>query len=83
MADSTQDELRRGALVNTLGTLGKLAGPSLLIVVTRLYGADVFGIFITAVAFIEAGLAFLTAGFRDGALISVAQIGRASCRERV
>ncbi len=73
MADSTQDELRRGALVNTLGTLGKLAGPSLLIVVTRLYGADVFGIFITAVAFIEAGLAFLTAGFRDGALISVAR----------
>ncbi|PEN08781.1 hypothetical protein CRI93_03215 [Longimonas halophila] len=73
MSESTQDELRRGALVNTLGTLGKLAGPSLLIVVTRLYGADVFGIFITAVAFIEAGLAFLTAGFRDGALISVAR----------
>lgn len=73
MPESTQDELRRGALVNTLGTLGKLAGPSLLVVVTRLYGADVFGVFITAVAFIEAGLAFLTAGFRDGALISVAR----------
>lgn len=72
-SDSIQDELQRGALVNVLGTLGKLAGPSFLIVITRLYGADVFGIFITATAFIEAGLAFLTAGFRDGALISVAR----------
>lgn len=72
-SDSIQDELQRGALVNVLGTLGKIAGPAFLVVITRLYGADVFGIFITATAFIEAGLAFLTAGFRDGALISVAR----------
>lgn len=73
MNERIEHELRRGALVNVLGTLGKMAGPSFLIVVTRLYGADVFGIFITATSFVEMALAFLTAGFKDGALMSVAR----------
>jgi len=73
MADRIQQELQRGALINTLGVLGKIAGPSFLILVTRLYGPDAFGIFITATALVEMGLAFLTAGFKDGALISVAR----------
>ncbi len=73
MNDSIESELQRGALVNVLGTLGKIAGPSFLILVTRLYGADVFGIFITATSFVEMALAFLTAGFKDGALLSVAR----------
>ena len=73
MNDSIEHELQRGALVNVLGTLGKIAGPSFLILVTRLYGADVFGIFITATSFVEMALAFLTAGFKDGALLSVAR----------
>ncbi len=73
MNDSIEEELQRGAFVNVLGTLGKIAGPSFLIVVTRLYGADVFGIFITATSFVEMALAFLTAGFKDGALMSVAR----------
>jgi O-antigen/teichoic acid export membrane protein len=73
MNDSIEHELQRGALVNVLGTLGKIAGPSFLILVTRLYGADVFGIFITATSFVEMALAFLTAGFKDGALMSVAR----------
>jgi O-antigen/teichoic acid export membrane protein len=72
-SDSIEEELQRGALVNVLGTLGKIAGPSFLILVTRLYGADVFGIFITATSFVEMALAFLTAGFKDGALMSVAR----------
>jgi O-antigen/teichoic acid export membrane protein len=73
MNDDIEHELQRGALVNVLGTLGKIAGPSFLILVTRLYGADVFGIFITATSFVEMALAFLTAGFKDGALMSVAR----------
>lgn len=73
MSDGIQQELKRGALVNALGVIGKMAGPSFLILVTRLYGPDVFGIFITATAFVETGLAFLTAGFKDGALMSVAR----------
>lgn len=73
MSDSIEQELQRGVFVNVLGTLGKIAGPSFLIVVTRLYGADVFGIFITATSFVEMALAFLTAGFKDGALMSVAR----------
>lgn len=73
MTERIEHELQRGALVNVLGTLGKMAGPSFLILVTRLYGADVFGVFITATSFVEMALAFLTAGFKDGALLSVAR----------
>jgi len=73
MNERIEQELQHGALVNVLGTLGKMAGPSFLILVTRLYGADVFGIFITATSFVEMALAFLTAGFKDGALLSVAR----------
>lgn len=73
MADRIHQELQRGALINALGVLGKIAGPSFLILVTRLYGPAAFGIFITTTALVEMGLAFLTAGFKDGALISVAR----------
>ncbi|MGI9175688.1 MAG: oligosaccharide flippase family protein [Rhodothermales bacterium] len=70
---SYQREMARGALTNAFGVIGKIAGPSLLIVVTRLYGADVFGLYIAATALIEMSIAFLTAGFRDAALLFVAR----------
>ncbi|MEM8556556.1 MAG: oligosaccharide flippase family protein [Bacteroidota bacterium] len=70
---SVHEEVRRGALVNALGVVGKIAGPSFLLVVTRLYGADVFGVFITASALIEMSIALLTAGFKDAILIFVAR----------
>lgn len=73
MSDRIKDELQRGALVNALGVLGKIAGPSFLILVTRFYGADTFGIYITASALVEMAIAFLTAGFKDGALIFVSR----------
>lgn len=68
-----REELQRGALVNALGTVGKIAGPAFLVLVIRLYGADVWGIFATASALIEMAIAFLTAGFKDAALIFVAR----------
>lgn len=68
-----QAEVRRGAFVNALGVVGKMAGPAFLIVVTRLYGADAFGVFISAMALIEMAIALLTAGFKDGALLFVAR----------
>ncbi|PSQ77948.1 MAG: hypothetical protein BRD37_03890 [Bacteroidetes bacterium QH_8_67_23] len=66
-------EVQRGALVNALGAAGKLAAPAFLVVVTRLYGTDVFGVFVTASALVEMGIAFLTAGFKDAALIYVSR----------
>ncbi len=70
---SVTSELKKGALVNFFGVVGKIAAPAFLIVVNRLYGADVFGIYITANITIEIILAFLTSGFKDGALIFVSR----------
>jgi O-antigen/teichoic acid export membrane protein len=73
MSQEVRDELQRGALVNALGVAGKIAGPSFLIVVTRLYGPDAFGVYITASAVVEMGIAFLTAGFKDAAVMFVSR----------
>ncbi len=66
-------ELRAGALVNLVGVIGKMAAPILLVVVNRLYGTDIFGLFITANIAIEIIIAFLTSGFKDGAMIFVSR----------
>jgi O-antigen/teichoic acid export membrane protein len=73
MSDDVGSEVRRGAVINALGTLGKMAAPAFLVVVTRLYGAGPFGIFITASAFVDMANAFLTAGFKDAAMIYVSR----------
>ncbi len=73
MTANIKQELRRGALVNALGVVGKISGPAFLIVVNRLYGGDVFGVFITAAALVQMAIAFLTAGFKDATLMFVAR----------
>ncbi|MAO64211.1 MAG: hypothetical protein CL666_04365 [Balneola sp.] len=70
---SIDSELKKGAFVNFIGVIGKMAAPAFLIVVNRFYGPDVFGIYITANIAIEIIIAFLTSGFKDGALIFVAR----------
>ncbi len=70
---SVGKELRAGALVNLFGVIGKMAAPILLVVVNRLYGTDIFGLFITANIAIEIIIAFLTSGFKDGAMIFVSR----------
>ncbi|MCH2449088.1 MAG: polysaccharide biosynthesis C-terminal domain-containing protein [Gracilimonas sp.] len=70
---SIDSELKKGALVNFIGVIGKMAAPAFLIVVNRFYGPDVFGIYITANIAVEIIIAFLTSGFKDGALIFVAR----------
>ena len=70
---SIERELRQGALVNVLGTVGKVAGPAFLLVVTRLYGAEVFGVYVSAAALVEIAVALLTSGFRDAAVRYVAR----------
>lgn len=70
---SISKELKQGALVNFFGVVGKMAAPAFLIVVNRLFGPDVFGIYITANIAVEIIIAFLTSGFKDGALIFVSR----------
>ena len=70
---SVSKELKKGAFVNLFGVVGKMTAPIFLVVVNRLYGPDVFGIYITANIAIEIIIAFLTSGFKDGALIFVSR----------
>jgi len=70
---SIASEIKKGALVNFFGVIGKIAAPAFLIVVNRLFGPDIFGLYITASITIEIIIAFLTSGFKDSALIFVAR----------
>ena len=70
---SIDSELKKGAFVNFVGVVGKMAAPVFLVVVNRFFGPDVFGIYITANIAVEIIIAFLTSGFKDGALIFVAR----------
>ncbi|MGA7305395.1 MAG: oligosaccharide flippase family protein, partial [Rhodothermales bacterium] len=73
MSSGIEHEVRQGALINALGFVGKTAGPLFFVLVTRLYGPEILGIYITATALVETALAFLVGGFKDGALIFVAR----------
>jgi O-antigen/teichoic acid export membrane protein len=50
-----EKEVQHGAFVNALGLVGKMAGPSFLVLVIRLYGADAYGVYATAYALVEMG----------------------------
>lgn len=47
-----------GALVNTLGTIGKLTTPIFFVVITRLYGPDIMGTFYLVYTFINVAISF-------------------------
>lgn len=68
-----REELQKGAFVNFMGILGKMAGPGLLIMINQLYGTAIYGIYITGNLVIELTLAFLTSGFKAGSLIFVSK----------
>ena len=68
-----EKEVQHGAFVNALGLIGKMAGPSFLVLVIRLYGADAYGVYATAYALVEMALAFLSAGFKDASVMYVSR----------
>ena len=72
VTDSASHQVRQGAIVNALGTAGKLAGPAFLVLVSRLYGPDVWGIYATAYALVQMLHALLTSGLADGTIMYVA-----------
>lgn len=83
MSQEVEKEVQHGAFVNALGLIGKMAGPSFLILVIRLYGPDTYGVYATAYALVEMALAFLSSGFKSAALMYVSRYadqedGRAS-----
>ena len=61
--------LRRGALVNVVGLLAKLAGPLLVLAVTRLFGPAVAGVFLLTQAVAEIARSAAVAGYFDAVTI--------------
>ena len=68
-----REEIKKGAFVNFLGLIGKIAGPGLLVMINQLYGTAVFGIYITGNLVFQLSLAFLTSGFKGGSLLFVSK----------
>lgn len=66
--DAAQDarDLRRGATVNMIGYALKIAHPVLLAIVTQLYGAERFGVFVVAQAAITVTARACTLGLESG-----------------
>ncbi|MCP4603765.1 MAG: oligosaccharide flippase family protein [Proteobacteria bacterium] len=67
-------ELHRGALINALGYLVKIAYPVLLIVVVRLYGAEQFGVFSVVQATLLFTMRLCLLGFDKGVMWWIARL---------
>ncbi|MBL4636495.1 MAG: polysaccharide biosynthesis C-terminal domain-containing protein [Kofleriaceae bacterium] len=65
--------LKKDTLINLMGMLGQLSGPALLILIARVYGTDLLGVFLASLALLDVSISFLTSGFRDAALMFVAR----------
>jgi O-antigen/teichoic acid export membrane protein len=61
--------IAKGALVNTLGMVGKVVSPLLFIVITRLYGPDTMGQFYLAFTIIGMVISLSVSGLRSGVLM--------------
>ncbi len=61
--------LRRGALINAFGLLAKLAGPLLVLVVTRAFGPAVAGVFLLTQTVAEIARSAAVAGYFDAVTI--------------
>lgn len=66
-----QKAVLQGALVNTLGLSAKLVYPILIIVLTRLFGADLMGHYFIGLTVIELGTGMVTAGWATATTVRV------------
>ncbi len=65
--------LRRGALVNAIGLVGKLLYPVLIVVLTRLFGAETMGRYFLAMTVVEVGGSIASTGWADAATLFVSR----------
>jgi O-antigen/teichoic acid export membrane protein len=66
---SHADAIAKGASVNLLGTLGKALFPAFFVVVTRLYSAELVGVYILASSVLEVAVSLTVSGVYDGVLL--------------
>lgn len=67
--NKTRKALAKGAGVNLIGIAAKSLQPLLFILMTRLYGPTVFGVYILAYTLMEMAVSLLISGFQDGVLL--------------
>ncbi len=67
--DKDRQGLARNAVVNTLGVIAKALHPVFYVLVTRLFGTEVFGVFLLANSLIELSISFTLSGVQDGVLL--------------
>lgn len=66
--------VNRGAAVNFLGTLGKTLIPVFFILITRMFGPEVMGIFVLAYVALETVAGLTVAGVNDGVLMFASRV---------
>lgn len=69
MAGHYDERLRRGALINLLGLVGKLLFPLLFLIITWLCGPEKVGLYMLAVSLAEVAISAVQAGFVDAVLV--------------
>lgn len=69
MATAYEDRLRKGALINLLGLIGKLLFPLLFLIITWLCGPEQVGLYMLAVSLAEVAVSAVQAGFTDAILV--------------
>jgi len=69
MPGSYDERLRRGAMINLLGLVGKLLFPLLFLIITWLCGPEKVGLYMLAVSLAEVAISAVQAGFVDAVLV--------------
>lgn len=69
MSSAYDERLRKGALVNLLGLVGKLLFPLLFLIITWLCGPEKVGLYMLAVSLAEVAISAVQAGFVDAVMV--------------
>ena len=69
MSGTYDERLRKGALINLLGLVGKLLFPLLFLIITWLCGPEKVGLYMLAVSLAEVAISAVQAGFVDAVLV--------------
>jgi O-antigen/teichoic acid export membrane protein len=68
-SDRHDADIARGAGVNVLGIIGKALLPAFYVLITRLFGPAIMGLYYLATQMIEVAVTLTVAGFSDGILM--------------
>lgn len=79
-AEASARTVARGARVNALGVVARLAQPLALVLLTRWYGPDQVGVYLLSVAVVETIAALAASGLQDALIAHLSPLDPASPR---